>query len=129
MGGFAWLPGEQVKFHLRSADATVVAAINIYTPDNVARTLAADERLVIDTFFLSGVGTAEYDLFDDADGGGTVGAGEQLITRSGVNAAVVVALDFAAAGGLPCGKGRAPKFLSTFAGIVALCGVGRITKG
>jgi len=124
-----WLPGEQVRIEYTTVDATIVGSVFLYTPNGVARTLKATERLLLDVIAYSGVGTSAPELFDDANGNGTIDAGERLLSRGSTSAAVHVYADFTGAGGMPCGLGRVPKFLGTGAGLVILNGVGRIVNG
>lgn len=115
--------GEPIQFEFNSTDATTAAVISIRSEGGAARTLATDERVIIQSF----TGSIAADvlnaiIFDDADADGNLDAGE-LLAVLGLGASSGHDLNAAA------GKGRVPKVKAAVAGQVYIAGSGVIVKG
>lgn len=122
--------GDPVVFELNTADAAAAALpISIRNAGGGARTLAADERLIIQTVnVMCATGIAPVYMFDDVDGDGVLDAGELLMPFStGISMVniVIVGTD----NGISCSKGLVPKVKSNSAGQIYLAGTGCIVKG
>lgn len=116
--------GEPVLFELSSTDVSTAAAITIRNAGtNTTRTLAADERLIVQGYTAAAVAAAT--LFDDADADGAVDANERLaIIGAGTSF-----INFAGTGGgVSGGLGRTPKILGA-ASALSIAGWGAIVKG
>jgi len=117
------LPGDSISIQFSSADATTAAAVVLYDANGGVRTLAANERLLIDT--LTGTLAAAVTLaevFTD-DGDGNVEAGER-IASFGANSGCFDG----GAEGYPAEVGQTPKVKAAGAGQVTVTGTGRIVK-
>lgn len=119
--------GEPIQFELTSSDVTTAAALSLRNAGGASRTLASDERVILQTvnvYAASGVGTVS--VFDDADGDSVVDAGELLLrVGEGFTNVPFLGTD----GGTSSGKGRTPKVKAASAGAVAVTGIGAIVKG
>ncbi len=119
--------GEPIQFELSSSDLTTAAALVLRDAGGAARTLSSVERVLLQTVNIavaSGVGTV--DIFDDADGDGTVDAGERLLNvGEGFANVPFLGTDH----GQSSGKGRVPKVKAASAGAVTVTGIGAIVRG
>lgn len=116
--------GEPILFELSAANhATATAIILRNAGSNAARTLASDERVIIQGY--TAVFTAAATLFDDANNNGAVDSGE----RMAIIGAGSSFINFeGTGGGVAGGLGRTPKVLgAASAGDIA--GWGAIVKG
>lgn len=117
--------GEYVGIEFASADATTAAAVTLKDANGATRTLAAHERLLIDTLTCAlAAAVLLAEIFND-DGDGNVEAGERIAAFAPTNAG---SFD-GGAEGFSCGVGTTPKVKATVAGTVTLTGTGRIIKG
>lgn len=115
--------GEPVQIEFSSADASAAAAVSLFNADGAARTLAAHERLLIDSGTVTVV-TTTATLITDGDGDGAVDAGERI----GVFAAGTNPFEFGEEG-FACPIGKTPKVKGAAAGQIDLVATGRIVKG
>lgn len=114
--------GDPVKLEFSSADATTAAAMTMYDNGGAARTIKPTERLVIVHVSASlAAAVLSAIIFDDVDGGGTVGSGERLaVLGIGPNS-----LEYSFGDGGPaCGQGRVPKIKAAVAGQIDVVAIG-----
>lgn len=116
-------PGETVNFEFSSADASTAAAITLYDAAGTTRTLASNERLLIDSGQAYLAGSITGDFITDADADGAVDAKER-IAKLGVGATNFMFGEE----GYACAKGVTPKVKTSGAGQTDLTGTGRIVK-
>jgi|GEM_PF-3446646 len=118
------MQGRFVRIEFYSADAQAAAAVKLYDEDGNEVTLAANERLLIDTLNLFGVAAVTSAiLFDDRAANGTPAAGEYIaVFGNGSNHFEGGPEGFA------CMKGAAPKVKAAAAGIVSVSGSGHIIQ-
>ncbi len=122
--------GEPVEFEFLSADATTAGALVIRTAGGAARTLASDERLVIDTIDAHIAETASPAdnviawIIRDTDEDGDLDAGDLLaVLQGGGNHSSFWPTGMAGA------KGVIPKVLADAAAQITIAGNGYVMKG
>lgn len=117
--------GEPVEFELNSTDASTAAALVLRSAGGGARTLATDERLIIESLN-SHITTATAFIFRDDDSGGTLGAHELMVPLgTGVTNVAFTGKEE----GISGAKGLMPKVKASGAGQIYIAGVGRVVKG
>ena len=117
--------GSQFKITFSSADATTAAALTISDANSVARTLASNERFIIDHIVLNRAAASTLvRIFDDLNGDGLVGATELMLSAtSPTGTPLFASFDQE---GLPGGLGRMPKVIASAIGLVEVTGTGHI---
>jgi hypothetical protein len=122
--------GEYVAIEFSSTDATTAAAVTLKDGNGATRTLAADERVLIDS--LTGMAVQDdtdpstdilVTLIGDYDAGADIDAGERIWAFAG--GSVFDGGDE----GFSMKTGFTPKVKASGAGQVSINGVGRIQKG
>lgn len=118
--------GEPVIISYSSTDTTTVGSLVLRNAGtNTNRTLAANERLVIQSLSYSlAAAVLHVSIFDDADAGGTVSDNLERLAELTIGSGHCSFLG--TDGGLACGLGRIPKVIGAVAGIVRIAGVGVI---
>lgn len=121
--------GETVNLQFSSADATTAAAVGIFDADGNTRTLASNERLIVDQLQanISGSNVTKLDLFGDNDAGADVDSGERVAVF-GASAGQSNRFEAGCEGyALPVGVGLSAK--ANAAGQVDVTGSARIIRG
>jgi hypothetical protein len=118
------MQGETVSIEFSSADASTAAAVTLKDADGATRTLASNERLLIDTLTASlAAAVLLVTVISDNDADGAIDAGERL-AAFGANTG-----NFEAGPeGQPGKTGITPKVKASGAGQVDITGTGRIIK-
>ncbi len=120
--------GETVSLEFSSADATTAAAMTIKDSNLVTRTLASNERLLIDSLSGSAVANASDPSADirvsvfEKDGDGTLEANELILSYT------VAGVFDGGAEGYSLPVAIPPKVIASGAGAVRVTGMGRIIK-
>ena len=115
------MQGETVSIEFTSADASTAAAVTIKDSDLVTRTLASNERLLIDSLNANIATGVTVSVINDTDADGNIDAGERIAELS-INTVVA---EFGAEG-FSCKTGFTPKVKASGAGAVTITGMGRI---
>jgi hypothetical protein len=118
-------PGEYVAIEFSSTDATTAALVTLKDANQATRTLAANERLLIDDLFADlATAVTSADMFSDTANTGTVDAGELIASFNPTSGEFEGGPE-----GYSIPVGVTPKVKAAVAGKVAISGVGRIVKG
>lgn len=117
--------GRTIKIQFSSADASTAAPVSLFDDNDVAVTLGANERLIIDTIAANiAAAVTLVTLFNDDNADAAVGSGER-IAPFGANSGFFQGGEE----GYVCPIGRTPKVKASGAGQVDLDGSGRIVIG
>lgn len=117
--------GRTIRIQFSSADASTAAAVSLYDDNDAAVTLAANERLLIDTIDANvAAAVTLVTLFSDGNADGTVNVGER-IAAFGANSGFFQGGEEGYC--LPIGK--TPRVRASGAGQVDLTGSARIVIG
>jgi hypothetical protein len=127
MATFNRYEGQSVSIEFVSADASTAASVTLKDANDITYTLAANERLILDT--LTGTidpasTTIVADFFADIDGDGVIDANELTVRFS-----YVISQFNGGPEGLPFPVGITPKVKSSGAAAVRVTGMGRVVKG
>jgi hypothetical protein len=119
------MQGRTVKIQFSSADASTAAAISLFDDNDATVTLAANERLIIDSLTASlASAVTTVTVFSDDDADAAVDAGERIVVFSPGNG-------FFGSGeeGYAVPIGKTVKVKASGAGQVDITGTARIIKG
>lgn len=117
--------GETVNLNFTSTDATTAADVGTYDANGAARTLASNERLIVDTLnSAANLGTNRAEAYFDTDAGSDIDAGEIVASFNGGNGNAVFGAE-----GFSGPIGKTLKFKASATGQVIVTGTGRIIKG
>lgn len=120
--------GDPVQFELSTSTAGTATALNLRDAGGSSRTLAADERLIINAL-TSVIATAASPciIFDDYNNDGNIAADSRLVVLGSLSTNCVCSLE-GPDGGTSGGLGRVPKVKAAGSGLVNIAGVGYIQK-
>jgi hypothetical protein len=120
--------GEYVALEFSSADASTAAAITVKDSNGATRTVASNERLLIDTLSAAGpyatdpANDISVSIFNDLDGNGTVAAGERIMVYRGNG------VFDGGAEGFSVKPNTSVKVKASASGQIDVTGIGRIIK-
>jgi hypothetical protein len=118
-------PGEYVAIEFVSADATTAALVTLKDANQATRTLASNERLLIDELNADlATAVTSADLFSDTANAGVLDAGELVASFNPTSGEFSGGPE-----GFSLPIGNTPKIKAAVAGLIHVSGVGRIVKG